>query len=171
MVGEIGPRRDSSNGFSQLKGRRRRRSAGAGPRGTPKITKIVSSLVAVLLKPATRELSEIQAGLLVSMRNGHACALFRPENLNTNFVGTKGWRPHSSRRLLVEMSTTGLGPSQSEFRRTSSKQLFVWLVAPLSPHDVQFDQSTPEIARQRIQRERGRGQSSIDEPRFGTTGG
>ena len=124
-------------------------------RERPKITKVASSLVAALLKPATRELSEIQAGLLVSMRNGHACAPLRPRDLNTNFVGTKGWRPRSSRSTSRgNVDDWPAVPSQSQFRRTSSEQLFVQLVAPLSPRDVQFDQSTLEIARQRIQREK-----------------
>ncbi|XP_026300975.1 uncharacterized protein LOC107965489 [Apis mellifera] len=38
--------------------------------------KVASRLVAVLLKPATRELSEILLGFLVSMLRGHACAPF-----------------------------------------------------------------------------------------------
>lgn len=124
--------------------------------------------MAVLLKPATRELREIQAGLLVSMRNGHACAPFPVREFEYEFRGNERLAPSfvPSKPPVKTTSTTGLSTRaepigiSADVLETAVLRFASWRRCRL--HDVQFDQSTLEIARRRIEEEEAKVRSILN---------
>lgn len=94
-------------------------------------------------------------------KNGHACAPFflGPENLNTKFRGNERLAPSLvsddfpwKRWRLAWGRANGNFGAQARNSCSVSFELNFERVARLSPYDVQFDQSTLEIARQRVRR-------------------